>query len=217
MRAILVDWLVEVHESFKMNEQTLGLTVRYLEEVLAKEQVTKHELQLLGITCLWMASKFEEIYPPRLKHFVDVAANTYSMEDMLRMELRVLECLKYQLIKTTSYQVLEFILKREITYKFGCLCRYLSEMANSEGLTRKYRPSVIAISAVTLADSIFKTEHSEHKYENLFKISPQEKVNCFKDLASVLANHNKFTLRAIKKKYASEKYYGVSKTQLEAA
>lgn len=159
MRGLLLDWLVDVHGSFKLGEQTLALAVRYLDEFMGRQQISKRELQLLGATCLWIASKFEEIYPPRLKHFVEVTASSYSREEFLAMESRVLEALRFQLIKTTAYSVLELVFKKEVASKFGCLSRYLADMASTGGLTSRYRPSVIAIAAVGLAESILKAEH----------------------------------------------------------
>lgn len=85
MRQILIDWLIDVHLSFGLKEQTLHLALGYLNEFEAKGMFTKEDYQLVGITCLWIASKFEEIYPPRMANYVDVTANTYTLHQMRRM------------------------------------------------------------------------------------------------------------------------------------
>lgn len=118
------------------------------------------------------------------------------------MESRVLEALRFQLIKTTAYSVLQLVLKKEVASKFGCLSRYLADMASTGGLTSRYRPSVIAIAAVGLAESILKAEHPKQQYENLFNVKHEEKVGCFKELATILTK-NKPIPKAIQKKYAS--------------
>ena len=66
MRAILVDWLVEVHLKFKLVPETLYLTVWLIDKYLEKEQVTRSALQLLGVTAMLVASKYEEIYAPEV-------------------------------------------------------------------------------------------------------------------------------------------------------
>eukprot|EP01068_Selenidium_serpulae_P001074 Selendium_serpulae@DN11916_c0_g1_i1.p1 len=67
MRAILVDWMVEVHHRFKLSQETLFLAVNYLDRFLAVKQMNRNRLQLAGVTCLWIASKFQDIYQPELK------------------------------------------------------------------------------------------------------------------------------------------------------
>eukprot|EP01067_Filipodium_phascolosomae_P001156 Filipodium_phascolosomae@DN1802_c0_g1_i6.p1 len=69
MRAILVDWIVEVHQRFKLRQETLFLTVNLLDRFLAKRNISKGKLQLLGTTCLWLACKFEEMYQPEIRDF----------------------------------------------------------------------------------------------------------------------------------------------------
>lgn len=59
MRAILVDWLVDVHNQFQLKEETLSHSIRLLDDYLAvSDEVNKKTLQLIGITCLWIASKY---------------------------------------------------------------------------------------------------------------------------------------------------------------
>lgn len=157
MRAILFDWLIDVHQNFKMCQQTLHICFRLFDEYSSREQIAKSELQLVGITCLWIASKYEDIYPPRKKHFVEVTANTYTGEQMMQMESKILQALKFQLVKTTPYEILQLALKGQIKDKIGSLCLYLIEMGNVEGLTKKYKPSEIVFGAVELASAVCKT------------------------------------------------------------
>ena len=69
MRAILIDWLIEVHHKFKLQPETLFITARIIDKYLELEQVSKSRLQLVGVTALLLASKYEEIYPPEMKDF----------------------------------------------------------------------------------------------------------------------------------------------------
>lgn len=107
MRQILIDWLIDVHDSFELKEQTLHLALSYLSDYSSLNQIKKDEYQLVGITCLWIASKYEEIYPPRTKNYVEVTADTYSLKDLKTMEGKIIEALKFDLNRTTSLQLLE--------------------------------------------------------------------------------------------------------------
>lgn len=79
MRQILIDWLVDVHLSFQLKEQTLYLAFAYLNEYCSLADISKHDYQLVGITCLWIASKYEEIYPPRMQNYIQVTDSSYTI------------------------------------------------------------------------------------------------------------------------------------------
>jgi len=66
MRAILIDWLVEVHLKFKLVPETLYLTVSLIDKYLEKVVVNREKLQLVGVTAMLIASKYEEIYAPEV-------------------------------------------------------------------------------------------------------------------------------------------------------
>ena len=78
MRSILVDWLVEVHLKFKLVPETLYLTVNIIDRYLVKTEVSRPKLQLVGVTALLIASKYEEIYPPELRDLVYICDRAYS-------------------------------------------------------------------------------------------------------------------------------------------
>lgn len=78
MRSILVDWLVEVHLKFKLVPETLYLVVNLIDRYLAKKEVTRSKLQLVGVTALFIATKYEEIYPPELRDLVYICDRAYS-------------------------------------------------------------------------------------------------------------------------------------------
>jgi G2/mitotic-specific cyclin-B, other len=78
MRSILVDWLIEVHLKFKLLPETLFITVSIIDRFLEKVRVQKSRLQLVGVTALFIASKYEEIYPPELKDFVYITDGAYK-------------------------------------------------------------------------------------------------------------------------------------------
>ena len=95
MREILVDWLVEVHLKFKLLPETLYLTVNLIDRFLEKENVMRNKLQLVGVTAMLIASKYEEIYPPIVTDFVYITDNAYSKKEILEMEESILCSLEF--------------------------------------------------------------------------------------------------------------------------
>jgi cyclin B len=82
MRSILVDWLVEVHLKFKLVPETLYLTINMIDRFLEKERVSRPRLQLVGVTSLLIASKYEEIFPPELRDLVYICDKAYTKQDV---------------------------------------------------------------------------------------------------------------------------------------
>lgn len=97
MRAILLDWLMEVCEVYKLHRETYYLALDFLDRYLSTNvSISKTFLQLIGITCLFIAAKVEEIYPPKLSEFAYVTDGACTEEDILKQELVVLSALKWQ-------------------------------------------------------------------------------------------------------------------------
>lgn len=139
MRQILVDWLIDVHQSFELKEQTLYLALSYLNQYAAKHEITKHEYQLVGIACLWIASKYEEIYPPRMQNYVQVTDSCYSIAELKSMEGKILLGLQFSLNCTTPLQILETVsekwakdfngkLTKEAMKNLN-MCKYIMELS----------------------------------------------------------------------------------------
>jgi hypothetical protein len=87
MRTILVDWILEVHYKFKLNPHTLYLTVSILDRYLHKTQVpvTRRDLQLVGITSLLLAAKYEEMFVPELRDLAYICDGAYTESQVCRV------------------------------------------------------------------------------------------------------------------------------------
>ncbi len=83
MRAILMDWVVEVAAEYKLVSDTLFLAASFVDRYLSCRAIDRTQLQLVGVAALFLAAKYEEIYPPQLNDFVFVAASTYTREQVL--------------------------------------------------------------------------------------------------------------------------------------
>ncbi|XP_068621011.1 G2/mitotic-specific cyclin-B3 [Battus philenor] len=114
MRALLVDWMVEVQESFELNHETLYLAVKLVDLFLTrstrtrpeKEHLTKEELQLLGASALFIASKFDERIPPLVDDFLYICDGAYTLGQLLKMEMNILRVVDFDLGIPLSYRFL---------------------------------------------------------------------------------------------------------------
>jgi hypothetical protein len=152
MRMILVDWLIEVHTKFKLEHATLYLAVNILDRYMSGALVTRCKLQLVGVTALLLACKYEEIYPPLINDCTDVTDRAFSPKEVLDTESQMLFALRFQLSIPTAYPFLQrflFILKAKPT--MGIAAHYYMDRVLLEHGMLELRPSVIAAAAVCLA------------------------------------------------------------------
>jgi hypothetical protein len=100
-----------------------------LEDYSSIRSITKEEYQLVGITCLWIASKYEEIYPPKTKSYIEVTADTYTLKDLKMMENNIIEALNFKLNRTTALQLLESMTENteNMNPKALSLCKFAIE------------------------------------------------------------------------------------------
>lgn len=102
MRAILLDWLIEVCEVYRLHRETFNLAVDFIDRYLSMSRnIHKQQLQLIGITCLFIAAKIEEIYPPKLTEFAYVTDGACRESEILDKELIILKALKWDLCPLT--------------------------------------------------------------------------------------------------------------------
>ncbi|KAL0297301.1 UNVERIFIED_CONTAM: Cyclin-A2-1 [Sesamum radiatum] len=185
MRAILIDWLVEVSDEYRLVPDTLYLTVNLIDRFLSENYIEKQKLQLLGVTCMLIASKYEEICAPRIEEFCFITDNTYTKDEVVKMESRVLNFLGFQLsVPTTKKFLRRFIQAAQLSYEVPSvelefLANYLAELTLIEYSFLKFLPSLIAASAVFLARwTLNQSDHPwvrflfhDHPIDLLFKLT----------------------------------------------
>lgn len=79
MRMILIDWLVEVHNKFELLPETLYLTIDLVDRYLSTKVVSRKELQLIGISSMLLACKYEEIWAPEVTSFGPSAFGLFNL------------------------------------------------------------------------------------------------------------------------------------------
>ncbi|KAB2030669.1 hypothetical protein ES319_D05G249300v1 [Gossypium barbadense] len=219
MRAILIDWLVEVAEEYRLVQDTLYLTVSYIDRYLSGNTMNRQRLQLLGVACMMIASKYEEICAPQVEEFCYITDNTYFKDEVLEMESSVLNYLKFEMTAPTAKCFLRRFVRaaqgiNEVpSMQLECMANYIAELSLLEYSMLCYPPSLIAASAIFLAKFILlpskKPWNSTLQHYTLYK--PSDLFECVKDLHRLCCNNNNSTLPAIREKYSQHKYKCVAK------
>lgn len=124
MRSLLVDWMVEIQESFELNHETLYLGVKLVDLYLSKMSVNKEILQLVGAAAMFVACKYDERIPPYLDDFLYICDGAYTRKELIRMEINLLKVCDFNLGIPISYR----FLRRYARVRFDLLyfCNYSS-------------------------------------------------------------------------------------------
>lgn len=214
MRSILVDWLVEVAEEYKLHRETLFLAVNYIDRFLSQMSVLRGRLQLVGAASMFLAAKYEEIYPPDVKEFVYITDDTYTQEQVLKMETLILKVLSWDVAPPTINIFAERFLKLlGLTEddKAYHLSMYLIELSMLDAETyHRFNASEIAASAVCLAChtlgqepwSATMSEGTGYTLENL--------LECVQNLYATYIRSPTNPQNAIREKYKQSKLKQVS-------
>ena len=218
MRALLIDWLCQVHNKFELVPATLYLTVNILDRFLAKKPVSRRRLQLVGCASMLLASKYEEIYAPELKDFVSMSDNAFTCEDLLRMEGVILNVLKFTLTVPTVYKFLRRYMKiagSSVIVQHHAT--YLIERTLQEYSMIKYPPSIMAAAALNLANRSNDVTYTWN--EDLNRLSgygEEDFLECECELVHVVEAGEKNYLQGVRKKYLCSRYMSVAQIDLEA-
>jgi hypothetical protein len=214
MRAVLVDWLIDVHHRFKLQSETLFMTIYILDRYLNKRLIAKQYLQLAGICALMIACKFEEIYSPEINDLLIITEGAYTKHDLLLMERDILISLNYDI---TIPSVLKFYdmlcINFALSEKQYSLGRYLMEMFLLDYRINKYHHSLVACSVIYLVMKINNyTNYQQIKSYCLFNDSDLKR--CASDLCNLITNIEMLNLPAVLTKFSTDEYHSVSKMKL---
>jgi len=214
MRAILIDWLIEVHQKFRCVPETLFLTVNLIDRFLEVQTVERSKLQLVGVTALLVASKYEEIYPPELRDLVYITDKAYSQQEILAMEETILKALEYNVtIASTHCFLVRYLKAAHADRKLVWLACYILERTIQEYHMLKYLPSTVASSAIYLARKNLQRSPWSPTLVKYTQNTESSLRACLEDISQILSA--KSNLTAVKKKYSSTKFGVVASMKLE--
>jgi len=221
MRAILVDWMIDVHLKFKLTTETLFLSVYLLDVYLSNKIIQRDQLQLVGIASLLIASKYEEIYSPDIRDFEYITDKGYTKKEILHMEHQILKIMQFDITIPSSFRFYEIIsINLSFNSKEFYLGRYLLELFLTYYRSTKYSNSLIACSVCFIILNLF-TIKDPYKLKAFgllkefidFNLENEEKVlrECCKDICFIFDHIDDAQLSNIKRKFSSNEFCKVSK------
>ena len=139
--------------------ETFYICVSTIDRYLMKKSITKYQLQLLGITCLFLAAKYEEIYPPEFSKFLKVTENAYTKSQIVAMEKEILKVLDFKLTFPTCWVFYQkFCESGGLHKQEHNMGQYVLELTQLEICMHRFRPSIKAASAVLIGQKQVKKE-----------------------------------------------------------
>lgn len=208
-RGILIDWLIEVHTRFHLLPETLFLAVNIIDRFLSEKVVQLDRLQLVGITAMFIASKYEEVLSPHVANFVHVADDGFSEAEILSAERVILAALNFDLSYPNPMNFLRRISKADnYDIQSRTIGKYLMEISLLDHRFMAFRPSHVAAAAMYLARLILDRGDWDDTITYYAGYTEKEIEPVFELMIDYLARP--IIHEAFYKKYASKKFLKAS-------
>ncbi|XP_044289741.1 cyclin-F [Varanus komodoensis] len=222
MRYILIDWLVEVATMKDFSSLCLHMTVGCVDRYLKIRPVPRARLQLLGIACMVICTRFISKEILTIREAVWLTDNTYKYEDLVRMMGEIISALEGKIRIPTIIDYKEVLLniiplERRTVYLYSFICEL--SLLNT-GLCI-YSPARLAAAALLLAKVLYKQAHpwtsqlSESTGFSLEELTPcvlSLHKKCFHE--DVPKDYRQVSLTAVKQRFEDERYEEISKEEV---
>ncbi|KAG5069625.1 G2/mitotic-specific cyclin-1 [Glycine max] len=215
MRAILIDWLIEVHDKFDLLHETLFLTVNLIDRFLAKQTVVRKKLQLVGLVAMLLACKYEEVSVPVVGDLILISDKAYTRKEVLEMEKLMVNTLQFNMSVPTAYVFMKRFLKAaQADRKLELLAFFLVELTLVEYEMLKFPPSLLAASAVYTAQcTIYGFKQWNKTCEWHSNYSEDRLLECSTLMADFHQKAGNGKLTGVHRKYCSSKFSYTAKCE----
>lgn len=218
MRAILIDWIIEVHFRLGLIPETLYQTIWIIDTYLSICYISREKLQLLGIAALFIAWKSNEIQPPEAKEFVKMTKNAYKKEELLQMEEHVLNILDFNTLAPTANDFYNIIAKvfnfDELQYNLG---KYFLESSLLDYGILTYPSSVVGVACAYIVMKYLGVHNYKSLYSNdIIRLSTPQKIikEAARDICFLVKNLSQvgptISIQAVQEKYSLPKFNNVA-------
>jgi len=214
MRAILVDWLVEVQENFQLYHETLYVTVKLLDYYLQNNNAPKEQLQLVGASALLIACKVEEYSPPPIDDLVYICNDCYTSKMFVGMEIKILKALNFDINIPISYRFLRRFSKVTLMHiELLTLARFILELSLHEARFVYQSSPKMAAACLCLAMKMANegTWNANHSYHSGYM--EEELLDLMQQLNQMIIELPNSKLKTVQRKYSHPVHYMVAKTK----
>lgn len=162
-RTYIVDWIVQIHNQFNLKCETLYLTLKIFDNHIVNSgahpefiyQLQQNDfLRLIASTCIFISSKYEEIYPPSIKDLL-VMFNFNKMA-ILEYEGKVMNSIQFNLTMPSSYSFLEcyFLNDETLDLNQKCLSNFLLHLSLHDSRHIIVQPSKISAASILVVKKL---------------------------------------------------------------
>ncbi|XP_044036196.1 cyclin-F [Siniperca chuatsi] len=222
MRYILVDWLVEVTTMKDFSSLALHVTVGCVDRYLALRSVPKARLQLLGIACMVVCTRYISKEILTIREAVWLTDNTYKYEDLVRMMGEVVSVLEGKIRSPTLLDYGEVLLsllplERRTTHLFSYIC----ELSLLYSALATPPPAKLACAALLLTRALHHyaplwpsqlVDYTGFSKQDLVSLSVLLYVKCFSQ--DVPKDYRHVSLTGVKQRFEDEAYQHISKEKV---
>ncbi|KDP36793.1 hypothetical protein JCGZ_08084 [Jatropha curcas] len=215
MRGILIDWLIEVHYKFELMDETLYLTVNLIDRFLAVHSVARKKLQLVGVTAMLLACKYEEVSVPVVEDLILISDKAYSRKEVLHMEKLMVNALQFNLSVPTPYVFMRRFLKAaQSDKKLELLSFFMIELCLVEYDTLKFPPSLLAAAAIYTAQCALDGTRQWSKTNECYtNYSEEQLLECSRLMVTFHQNAATGKLTGVHRKYSTSRFGYAAKSE----
>lgn len=197
MRSVLIDWVIEIHYLFQLLPETLFLAVNIIDRFLSLRTVVLGKLQLVGITSLFIAAKFEEMICPSMQDFLFMTDHAVKEDELIKAERFILQVLDFHLCYPNPVN----FLRRVCTDELKCdvhtrtLAKYFMEISCIDHKFIGIRPSKIAAASLWLSKKMLAKGKWNSNFSKLAGYTPEDlksTVEAMLDFLSQPVTHDAF-------------------------
>jgi len=211
MRTVLIDWLIDIHNQFRLLPETLYLAVNIVDRFLSSREVDTYKLQLVGVTAMFIAAKYEEIVAPSVQNYLCVQ-DLYNEDEILRAERYVLKALDFGLHYPNP---MSFLRRNSKADNYDPLSRtfakFLMELSLIDHRFLFFPPSKVAAAAMYLSRLILDRGEWDANMRHYSGYTEEELSDCVDlMLLLLLIPRKNFPSIQLLKKYESKKFMKAS-------
>ncbi|XP_016318948.1 G2/mitotic-specific cyclin-B2-like [Sinocyclocheilus anshuiensis] len=213
MRALLVDWLIQVHSRFQLLQETLYMTVAVLDRFLQVQPVTRKKLQLVGVTAMLIACKYEEMYVPMVGDFAYIADDAFTKAQIREMEMLVLSELNFELGRPLPLHFLRRASKAgNADAEKHTLAKYFLELTLLDYDMVHFNPSETAAAALCLSQLVLDGQKWSPTQQHYSSYDEAHLKPIMQHIAKnvVMVNEGLSKHVTVKKKYSSSRLMKIS-------
>ena len=213
-RGIILQWMVKYSNRWLLHDDTILMAMKLIDRFISKFKVDQKHLLLIAVTSFFIASKYEDIYPPSVTEFSAICKFYHSPYEIIKMERKILSGLNFDILYNSSYKFLTFLHSfidknnRELLYLAQLILEISLEYIN----ILQHSQSKRAYASLLLAKRIMKIKSSWNDIKFHFNYNEKEMKINKKKMAIVLNNlFNNNINNCVIEKFKSRRYNCVSK------